>query len=61
VSRRAQKEDVVCVFYGGSIPFVVRKIEDGYWRMIGECYIDGLMQGEAIQMNDVQEHTFQIR
>jgi hypothetical protein len=61
VSRRAQKGDLVCVLYGGDVPFVLRQMEDGYWRMIGECYVDGLMQGEAMQMKDVPDHTFHIR
>ena len=60
VSRRAQKGDVVCVLYGGAIPFVLRQMEDGDWRMIGECYVDGLMQGEAMKI-DISDYTFRIR
>jgi hypothetical protein len=61
VSRRAQKGDVVCVLYGGDVPFVLRHMEDENWRMIGECYVDGLMQGEAKQMKDGSDYTFHIR
>jgi hypothetical protein len=60
VSRRAQQGDMVCVLYGGAVPFVLREMDDGCCRMIGECYVDGLMQGEAMQMRDVPDYTFNI-
>lgn len=43
-----QVDDLVCVFIGASTPFVVREMEDGYFRLVGECYIHGLMDGEAM-------------
>ena len=36
VSRRAQQGDMVFVLYGGAVPFVLREMDDGCWRMIGE-------------------------
>jgi len=40
--------DQVCVLLGGATPFIVRPNIDGY-RLIGECYVHGLMYGEALQ------------
>ena len=45
---RAQVGDLICVFPGASTPFVVREMEDGYFRLVGECYMHGLMDGKAM-------------
>ncbi|KAF7543398.1 hypothetical protein G7046_g10008 [Stylonectria norvegica] len=40
--------DVVAVLYGGRTPFVLREV-DGGWVLLGECYVHGLMEGEALK------------
>ncbi|KAL5327565.1 hypothetical protein ACEPPN_005265 [Leptodophora sp. 'Broadleaf-Isolate-01'] len=40
--------DSVCVFLGTKIPFVVRP-EGDHFLLIGEAYVQGMMNGEAIQ------------
>ena len=42
-----QPGDLVCVFLGGLVPWVVRSQGEAY-SMVGECYVHGLMNGEAI-------------
>jgi len=42
----AKKADVVCVFEGARVPFLLRKHEMGYF-LVGEAFILGLMDGEA--------------
>jgi hypothetical protein len=32
----AQKGDIVCVLLGGEVPFVLRPLKDGYYKLIGE-------------------------
>ncbi|SCN99248.1 related to heterokaryon incompatibility protein (het-6OR allele) [Fusarium fujikuroi] len=47
----AEAGDQICVLNGGAVPFVLRKgkrLRSGR-RLVGECYIHGLMNGEAIQ------------
>lgn len=44
VPARAEKSDVIMVFHGASVPIVVRKLGVSY-LIIGECYIDGAMDG----------------
>lgn len=49
--------DVIVIFGGASLPFIVRPVEDGKFRLVGECYCDGFMDGEIVtaRKNDKQE------
>jgi len=40
--------DVVCVLFGGTLPYILRPIAGGEYLFVGDCYIDGFMNGEAI-------------
>jgi hypothetical protein len=40
---------VICLFFGLATPFIIRKEENGY-IVIGDCYIQGLMNGEATKV-----------
>lgn len=44
VPRDTERGDVVCVPHGSRVPYIFRKINDTYIN-IGECYIQGCMQG----------------
>ena len=43
-----QPGDLVCVFLGGLVPWVIRRQGDVH-SMVGECYVHGLMDNEAMQ------------
>jgi hypothetical protein len=45
-----QKGDIICIFYGGRVPYIVRPTAE-YYELVGECYAHGLMDGEAIVKN----------
>ncbi|KAJ8126273.1 hypothetical protein O1611_g7364 [Lasiodiplodia mahajangana] len=54
--------DIVCVLFGGKVPFCLRPIGARYF-LVGECYVHGLMKGEAMGMftrDEVHEKTFDI-
>ncbi|KAH7320889.1 heterokaryon incompatibility protein-domain-containing protein [Stachybotrys elegans] len=54
--------DVIAVLFGGKTPFVLRKVEEsGAWILLGECYVHGMMNGEALAREDATEETFDIR
>ena len=46
VPCHAREGDQICAFYGSRYPFVVRQCGDD-WRLIGACFMHGLMEGEA--------------
>jgi hypothetical protein len=53
----SRKGDAIALLYGGKTPFVLRpttskfsNMENGY-KLIGDSYIDGIMQGEAVEVS----------
>ncbi|KAK7429583.1 hypothetical protein QQZ08_003963 [Neonectria magnoliae] len=53
--------DVVAVLYGGKTPFVLRQRAEGDgWTLVGECYVHGLMNGEAVEDDMLQPEEFTI-
>lgn len=48
---RAKPGDVVAILYGCSIPLVLRQgSSEGRWKVIGEAYVHGHMNGEAVTL-----------
>ncbi|KAJ4267197.1 hypothetical protein NW762_003298 [Fusarium torreyae] len=42
--------DVVCVLLGGNMPFILRPADaDGTYTYVGQAYVHGIMDGEALQ------------
>lgn len=81
VPRRAKPGDLICVFDGGDMPFLIRprneepgKLSFAYWYrrlsgyqspslnfspdpeyvLVGQCYVQGLMDGEAPERTDLE-------
>lgn len=47
--------DRICVLGGGEVPFVIRPTSGdakGMYQLVGECYLDGMMDGEAWTLGD---------
>ena len=45
-----QPGDVVVILFGARVPFILRPTKaDGVYRLIGECYVNGIMHGEHIE------------
>lgn len=56
VPKQSKEGDVICVLFGCSVPVVLRQCADkGTYKFIGECYVDGYMNGEAIHPEAVFE------
>lgn len=44
-----EEGDIICVLFGGKLPFCLRPWNNQY-LFVGECYVHGLMDGEAMGM-----------
>lgn len=62
-AAQTEVEDQVCVLFGGKTPFMLRKVS-GHFKLIGESYIHGIMDGEVVQQleaGELSEQWFEIR
>lgn len=50
-SGNIKEGDIVAIVFGATVPFIFRKRGKAY-RLIADCYIDGMMDGEAIKMSE---------
>ncbi|KAI6912364.1 hypothetical protein D0867_06313 [Hortaea werneckii] len=43
--------DVCCIVLGSDVPFILRPVgSQGDYRLVGECYVHGVMRGEIVDM-----------
>ncbi|KAH8899124.1 HET-domain-containing protein [Thozetella sp. PMI_491] len=50
VGRSSKPGDHVCIFSGAQVPYVLRTAEQSdTYRLIGSCYVQGVMDGEAMR------------
>lgn len=54
IPKATELEDVVCVFLGFRVPFILRPTEYA-WQLVGECYLPWLMGGEQVNDLDLKE------
>ena len=66
----AQEGDLICIIFGCSVPVVLRKIVsdemtgEHYYELVGDCYIHGMMDGEASKMQqarNIPQTQFELR
>lgn len=54
---------IVVILFGSQVPFFLRK-HGSVYRLVGDCYVQGLMDGEAIDMwknGELDSEEFKIR
>ncbi|TPX08072.1 uncharacterized protein E0L32_010272 [Thyridium curvatum] len=47
--HQTRKGDLLCIIFGCSVPLVIRPWIGGY-EVVGEAYVDGFMDGEALKL-----------
>ncbi|KAE9981156.1 hypothetical protein EG328_011832 [Venturia inaequalis] len=55
-------DDVVCVMFGGIVPFVLRPAQ-GHYQLVGDAYVHGVMDGEAVhqwEAGELEKQMFEI-
>ncbi|KAF9698450.1 hypothetical protein EKO04_003823 [Ascochyta lentis] len=61
VPPKAIRSDLICILYGCSVPLLLRGGEqDDETTVVGECFLDGCMKGEALSQCEAEERTFRI-
>lgn len=60
VPERAQIGDHIVVLLGGDVPFVLRPRAEGHWSLVGESYIHGFMDGEALRPMNIEKNNLQL-
>jgi hypothetical protein len=58
--NKIEAEDVIAAFRGGDRFYVLRPAEGGRYRVIGDAYVYGLMNGEAYDDLDPDEVDYDI-
>ncbi|KAK1957621.1 hypothetical protein LY78DRAFT_591968 [Colletotrichum sublineola] len=51
----AREGDLVCLLFGGKVLYAIRRLRK-YSAFVGECYVHGRMDGEALQ-DQVRAHA----
>ena len=46
--------DICCILFGASVPFVIRRCDQAF-KLVGECYIHGVMRGEIVAEEPLQK------
>jgi hypothetical protein len=57
---KLENDDLVCVLFGANMPFILRPIGKRY-RLVGECYLHGIMLGEALEEGREKAQWFELR
>ena len=56
-----EKGDLICIFPGCNLPLMIREHDDHH-VLIGDCFVWGLMDGEAMKDRNVEDfETFKLR
>ncbi|KAM7195079.1 HET domain containing protein [Rhypophila sp. PSN 637] len=57
----ARVGDRICIFRGDRLPYVARPVGDGTYRLVGECWVQGMMQGEWVRDKEGKLDTVRLR
>jgi hypothetical protein len=51
----ADSGDMICIIFGAIVPYVLRRLPDKGFELVGEAYVHGIMDGEAMEMGFDEE------
>jgi hypothetical protein len=67
-SSRTKVDDLLCVLFGCSVPVILRSRVDSeigqYYEFLGEAYVYGVMDGEALyslEEDEIRQHKTEFR
>jgi hypothetical protein len=60
IPAHSEPGDLICIIFGAIVPFVLRKLQNGQYELIGEAYVHGIMDGEFMETCPISE-IFHLR
>ncbi|KAH6668539.1 heterokaryon incompatibility protein-domain-containing protein [Halenospora varia] len=61
--KTMRENDIVCIVFGCDVPLVLRPVDD-HFELIGDCFVEGIMEGQAMALfenEEVKKELFLIR
>jgi hypothetical protein len=52
--------DLVCVFDGGDMAYVIRPSDEGRYKIVGDCFVRGIMNGETLDDPDISSEMITL-
>jgi hypothetical protein len=49
--------DMCCIFLGATVPFILKPSREGRHKLVGDCYIHGVMAGELMEQMQSGKYT----
>ncbi|CAM1507454.1 Fc.00g070950.m01.CDS01 [Cosmosporella sp. VM-42] len=49
--------DTICALYGGKLLYVLRDCGGGQFRLVGDCYVHGMMKGESMDQDRMRRDS----
>lgn len=57
----AEVGDICCVVEGIDVPLVLRRTESATWKLVGEAFVMGVMEGELMAEDRDEEEWKDVR
>ena len=57
-AQNAQAGDCVCILHGSTVPHLLWPWGNESYELIGQCYVDGVMYGEAVSWPEDEASKF---
>lgn len=60
--RTTKPQDLIAILHGSTVPVVLREsaATPGHYRLIGQCYVENVMMGEAVTWEEDEADEFSI-
>jgi hypothetical protein len=55
-----KRGSAIVILHGCIVPLVLESVDEakGEWKLIGDCYVEGIMHGEAVKWQEYNTETF---
>ncbi|MCJ1378622.1 hypothetical protein MMC17_001721 [Xylographa soralifera] len=57
--RDCRQGDLVCILHGSNVPVLLRP-QGNYYEVVGQCYVHGIMEGEAVDWEEHEADLFTL-